>query len=168
MKYFLPLLVAVSFPFFTFCQDITGLWQGTLYNDSTQQYLDYEIVITKESKSYSAFSLTWFLVDGKKHYGIKKLDVRIAKDGKIILLDDKLIQENYPAEYAQHIQQLNVLDIKTEGADTFLEGPFVTKRTKKYKELTGRINIKRVDLLSKSDLMQFLQSSNYATLAAGK
>jgi hypothetical protein len=168
MKYFLPLLVAFCFPFSTFCQDITGLWKGTLYNDSTKQYLDYEIVISKESKSYSAFSLTWFSVDGKKYYGIKKLDVRIAKDGKILLIDEKLVQENYPAEYAQHVQQLNVLDIKTEGSETYLEGPFVTKRTKKYKELTGRINIKRVNLLSQSDLMQYLQNSNYTNVTAGK
>jgi hypothetical protein len=168
MKYVLSLLVAACFPIFIFCQDITGLWQGTLYNDSTQQHLEYEIVITKESKSYAAFSLTWFLIEGKKYYGVKKLDVRIAKDGKIILVDEKLLQENYPAEFAQHIQQLNVLDIKTEGANTFLEGPFVTKRTKKYKELTGHITIKRVDLLSQSDLMQFLQSSNYASITAGK
>lgn len=168
MKYFLPLLIGFLSPIFIFCQDITGLWQGTLYNDSTSQYLDYEIVISKESKTYSAFSLTWFLVDGKKYYGIKKLDVRIARDGKIILIDEKLIQENYPVEYAQHIQQLNVLDIKTQGSETFLEGPFVTKRTKKYKELTGRINIKRVNLLSKSDLMQYLQTNNYSNVTAAK
>lgn len=168
MKYFLPLLVAICSPVFIFCQDITGLWQGTLYNDSTNQYLEYEIVISKEAKSYSAFSLTWFSVDEKKYYGIKKLDVFVAKDGKIILKDDKLIQDNYPAEYAQHVQQLNVLDITTKDSETFLEGSFVTKRTKKYKELTGRINIKRVNLLSQSDLMQYLKNSNYTNITASK
>jgi hypothetical protein len=168
MKYFLLLLAALCFPILIFCQDITGLWKGTLYNDSTKQYLDYEIFISKESKSLSAFSLTWFSVDGKKYYGIKKLDIRIAKDGKIVLLDEKLIQENYPVEYAQHVQQLNVLDMKTEGSETWLEGPFVTKRTKKYKELTGRINLKRVNLLSQSDLMQYLQTNNHTNATAGK
>lgn len=168
MKYLLTLLLALCCPIFIFCQDITGLWKGTLYNDSTNQYLDYEIVISKESKSYSAFSLTWFLVDDKRYYGIKELDVRIAKDGKILLIDKKLIQENYPVEYAQHIQQLNVLDFKTQGSENYLDGPFVTKRTKKYKELTGRINIKRVNLLSQSDLMQYLQKNNYANVTAGK
>jgi hypothetical protein len=63
---------------------------------------------------------------------------------------------------------LNVLDIKTEGSETWLEGPFVTKRTKKYKELTGRISIKRVNLLSQSDLMQYLQNNNNANVTAGK
>lgn len=168
MKYVLSLFITVCLPVIIFCQDITGLWQGTLYNDSSKQYLDYEIVINKEAKSYSAFSLTWFVVEGKKYFGIKKLDVHIAKDGKIILVDEKIIEENYPAEFAQHIQQLNVLDFKTEGSTAFLEGPFVTKRTKKYKELTGRIAIKRVDLLSQSDLMQFLQTSAYASVTPGK
>jgi hypothetical protein len=168
MKYILSLLVVVCFPVFVFSQDIAGLWQGTLYNDSSKQNLDYEIIINKESKSYSAFSLTWFVIDGKKYFGIKKLDVRIAKDGKIVLLDEKIIEENYPAEFAQHIQQLNVLDFKTEGDITRLEGPFVTKRTKKYKELTGRITLKKVNLLTKSDLMQFLQNSTYTSVTAGK
>jgi hypothetical protein len=168
MKYILALLIAVCVPVFIFCQDITGLWQGTLYNDSSKQYLDYEIIINKEAKSYTAFSLTWFVVEGKKYFGIKKLDVHIAKDGKIVLVDEKIIEENYPPAFAQHIQQLNVLDFKIEGSTAFLEGPFVTKRTKKYKELTGRIAIKRVDLLSQSDLMQFLQTSAYASVTPGK
>jgi hypothetical protein len=167
MKYLVPLLVALYCPIFVFCQDITGLWKGSLYNDSTKQYLDYEIVISKESKDYTAFSHTWFTVDGKKYYGIKKLNVRIAKDGKVILKDEKLIEENYPEQFAQNIQQLNVLDFSTLGAETYLAGPFVTKRTKKYKELTGQINIKRVNLLSQSDLMEYLQTNNESKLTVG-
>jgi hypothetical protein len=168
MKYLLPIVVAICCPMFMFCQDITGLWKGTLYNDSTKQYLDYEIVISKEAKTYSAFSHTWFLVNGQKYYGIKKLDVHIADDGKVVIKDEKLLENNYPILFTQNVQQLNVLDITNIGAETTLEGPFVTRRTKKYKELTGRINLKRVNLLSQSDLMEYLQKNGNASLTVIK
>ncbi len=168
MKYLVPLLVAICCPMFVFCQDITGLWKGTLYNDSTKQYLDYEIIISKESKEYTAFSHTWFLVEGKKYYGIKKVEVHIAKDGKVVIKDEKLMEENYPTAFNQNIQQLNILDIANVGAETILAGPFVTKRTKKYNQLTGLINLKKVNLLSQSDLMEYLQKNGEGNLTVGK
>jgi hypothetical protein len=168
MKYLMPLFVAICCPMFVFCQDITGLWKGTLYNDSTKQSLEYEIVISKEAKAYTAFSHTWFLVNGKKYYGIKKLDVHIASDGKVVIKDEKLLDNNYPTLFTQNVQQLNVLDVANIGAETTLEGPFVTKRTKKYKELTGRINLRKVNLLSQSDLMEYLQKNGEGNLTVGK
>lgn len=160
MKYFIPTMVALCCPIFVFCQDITGLWKGTMYNDSTQQSLQYEIVISKKNGKYTGFSHTWFLADGKKYYGIKKINVRVAKDGKIIMQDAKLIEENYPILPDKHVYQLNVLDLANRGDETVLNGLFVTNRSKYYKEFTGQISVKKVNPLSQSDLVQFLQKSS--------
>ena len=160
MKYFIPLMLALCCPIFVFCQDITGLWKGTMFNDSSQQSLQYEIVITKKNGKYTGFSHTWFLVDGKKYYGIKKINVRVARDGKIIMQDAKLIEENYPILPTKHVYQLNVLNLATSADETVLDGLFVTNRSKYYKEFTGQINIKKVNPLSESDLVQFLQKNS--------
>jgi len=160
MKHFIYLMVALCSPMVVFCQDITGFWKGTMFNDSTQQSLQYEIVISKKNGKYTGFSHTWFLVNDKKYYGIKKINIRIAKDGKIIMQDAKVIEENYPMLPNKDIYQLNVLDLARLGDETTLVGLFVTNRTKQRRELTGRISIKKVTPSSESDLVQYLEKNN--------
>ena len=160
MKYVIYFGLALFSPIIVFCQDITGLWQGTMFNDSTKQSLEYEIKIIKKNGKYTAFSHTWFVIDDKRYYGIKKIDVRVAKDGKIVMQDAKLLEENYPILPNKKTIQLNVLDLLNEGNETALNGLFVTNSTKDHKALTGQIKIKRVDPQSQSDLVQFLNKGN--------
>ena len=160
MKPLLQLIIVLCFPFAAFSQDITGLWKGTMFNNATNQFLDYELVINKEKGKYTGFSHTWFLINDVKYYGVKKIKVHIAKDGKVIIEDGELIANNYPIEPNKKVHQLNVLDLTNLDTEPVLDGLFVTNRTKEYKELTGYINIKRVNPLSQSDLIQFLQKNN--------
>ena len=161
MKYLLPIIVAICCPMVVFCQDITGLWKGTMLNESFNQSYDYEVVITKDKGKYTAFSHTWFLIDGKRYYGVKKLNVRVAKDGKIVMQDASLVDNNYPVPAYKKVIQLNVLNLTNADSDPVMEGEFVTNRSKDYKEITGRINIKKVSQLSaQSDLMEYLQKNS--------
>jgi len=160
MKSITIIIIALCFPSFVFCQDITGLWKGTMYNDSTKQSLEYEIVISKEKGKYTAYSHTWYVVDDKKYYGIKKINVRVAKDGKIVMQDAKLLEDNYPGPANKNVIQLNVLDLANSGDIASLDGEFVTNRSKGYRALTGHISIKKVNPLTKSDLVQYLQKTS--------
>ena len=159
----LYLLAILCCPTFTFCQDITGLWKGTMLNDATKQSQPYEIFISKDKGKYTAYSHTWFVINDKKYYGIKKIKVRVAKDGKIIMLDAELVENNYPLTPNKNVLQLNVLDLANNGDDAVLDGLFVTNRSKDYDELTGHINVKKVSQLSQSDLMQYLQKNTGAS-----
>ena len=159
MKYLIHTIVALCCPVFVFCQDITGLWKGTMFNDSTQKSLPYEIYISKDNGKYSGYSYSWFIVNGKEYYGVKKLKVNIAKDGKVVIVDAALIDNNYPVTPDKNVRQLNVLDIANRGEEIILDGPCETKRTKDYQELTGRVNVKKVSLLTQSDLLAYLQKN---------
>jgi hypothetical protein len=158
MKYFIPTLVALCLPVFALCQDITGLWKGTMYNDSTKQSLPYEVLISKENGKYTGYSHSWFAINDKNYYGIKKVKVRVAKDGKIIIQDAELIDNNYPVR-PDNVSQLNVLDLAGNGNEATLGGPFVTNRTKTYTELTGQISVKKVSMLTESKLLTYLQKN---------
>ena len=57
-------------------KDITGLWKGTLYNDTTQQFYRYEVAISEEKGKLSGFSHTWFILDDKQYFGVKKVRVK--------------------------------------------------------------------------------------------
>lgn len=158
MKPIIFILAVLCCPVFAFCQDITGFWKGTLYNDSTQQLLEYEIVISKEKGKLIGYSHTSYLIGTTKYYGVKKINVRIAKDGKIVMQDAKWLENNYPGEQSKNVIQLNVLDLAKSGEESYMDGLFVTNRSKSYNALTGRMSIKRVNtLVAQSELMKYLQ-----------
>lgn len=139
-------------------QDITGLWTGTLYNDTTKQFYKYEIGISKSERGkLSGFSHTWFLLGDEQFYGVKKLRVTKAKDGKIIIEDNGLISNNYPVSPAKNVRQLNVLTLSDDGAQLQLTGPFATNRTKEYSSLTGSINLTKKEDFRQSALIPHLQ-----------
>jgi len=166
MKPIVCILAAICLPAVAFCQDITGLWKGTLFNDSTKQSLDYEIVITKEKGKLSGFSHTWFVINNKRYYGVKKLNVRIAGDGKIVLQDTKLVEHNYPLSPLKDVYQLNVLDLVNNANEQELRGRFVTNRTRMYNELTGDVHIKKASHYAQSDLLIYLQKNSKETFVA--
>ncbi|MBK8520085.1 MAG: hypothetical protein IPL54_04120 [Chitinophagaceae bacterium] len=158
MKPITLLIAVLCCPVFAFCQDITGLWKGTMYNDSTKQVLEYEIVIRKEKGKFTGYSHSSYLMGTTKYYGVKKINVRVAKDGKIVMQDAKWLENNYPGEQSKNVIQLNVLDLAKSGEESYMDGLFVTNRSRAYNALTGRMSIKRVNsLVAHSELMNYLQ-----------
>lgn len=137
--------------------DITGLWKGTLYNDTTQMNYQYEIGISKEKGKYVGFSHTWFILDDKQYYGVKKVTIKIANDGKIIVEDDGLISNNYPVPPNKNVRQLNVLTLDAAAPMMTLTGPFSTNRTKEYHVLTGSVSLQRKNDFWQSALIPHLE-----------
>ena len=161
MKPIIFILAVLCCPVFALCQDITGLWKGTMYNDSTHQSLEYEIMISKQKGKLIGYSHTSYLVGSTKYYGVKKINVRVAKDGKIVMQDAKWLENNYPGEQSKNVIQLNVLDLAKSGEESYMDGLFVTNQSKAYNALTGRMSIKRVNpLVVQSELMKYLQKNN--------
>lgn len=160
MKALIQIMVVLCCPMMVFCQDITGLWKGTMYNDSTKQSLDYEIVVNKVKGKLIGFSHTSYTANDQKYYSIKKIDVRIARDGKIVFQDAKMLENNYVAQQNKNIIQLDVLDLTNSGEESFMDGIFVTNRSKAFQAFTGRMSIKKVNpLLVQSDLWKYLQKN---------
>ncbi len=160
MKNITLIMVAICCPIFVFCQDITGLWKGTMYNDSTQQSSEYEVLITREKGKYTAYSHTSYIISNNKYFGVKKLNVRVAKDGKIVMQDAKQVEENYPGQPNKNVIQLNVLDLASSGDQAFMDGLFVTNRSKDFQAITGRMSVKRVPSSTPSALLTFLQKNS--------
>lgn len=137
--------------------DITGLWKGTLYNDTTRSYYRYEIAISEEKKGkYTGYSHTWFLVDDQQYYGVKKIKIKRSGD-KIITEDATLIANNYPEAPAKGVRQLNVLTLAFIDSLMVLNGPFSTNQTKIYSPLTGTIKLERRNDYNQSSLVPHLQ-----------
>ena len=139
-------------------QDITGLWRGTLYNDTTQLYLPYEIAISETGKGkLTGYSHTWFIVNDEKFYGVKKVRIRKVKDGKIIIEDEELIANNYPVEPPKGVHQISALTLDISGATMTLSGLFTTTRTREYHPLTGTVHVEHKNEYGQSAIIPHLQ-----------
>jgi hypothetical protein len=154
------LIFLLLLPFMSFAQngktDVTGLWKGTLYNDSTGLYYKYEIGISSNKGKLSGFSHTWFILDDKQYYGVKKVKIRWVGD-KLIVEDDGLIANNYPVLPDKGVRQLNVLELTVKDSLLTLTGPFSTNRTRQFSSLTGTISLERKNDYWKSSLLPHLQ-----------
>lgn len=157
-KAIMALILVLPLAAFAQEKDITGLWKGTLFNDTTQKYYKYEIGISREKGGkYSGFSHTWFLIGDTQYFGVKKVTVKIAGDGKIIVEDNGLIANNYPIPPNKGVRQLNVLTLDASDSIMTLAGPFSTNRTKDYHVLTGSISLQRKNDFWQSSLVPHLQ-----------
>ncbi len=142
-------------------RDITGLWKGTLYNDTTGKLLRYEIAISENKGKLSGYTHTFFIIDDKQYYGVKRVKIR-KQDGKLILETAELIADNYPVAPAKGVRQIDMLTLDVQDSIMILSGPFTTTRTREYHPLTGSIKVQRRNDLRQSALIPHLQELGLA------
>ena len=153
--FFLPLQSAAQEP------DITGLWKGFMYNDTTQQNLRYEIAISEENGKFYGYSHQYFIVGDKEFHGVKKL--KIKRDGNEITTEEvDLIVHNYPTPPAKGVHQLNTLTLEIKGDIMILSGGYKTNRTRDFRPLTGYVHVERTNDFKQSALVPHLQELNLA------
>jgi len=164
MQYCKYFLITSSLLFFSaglFAQsespvDMTGLWTGLMYNDTTELNYRYEIAISEKNGKLTGFSHTFFILDGIEYYGVKKLKISIEGD-KVITQDLKLIDNNYPIRPPKGVYVLNVLNFEMKNAVMILSGMFSTNRTRQYAPATGYIHVEKKTDLRRSALVTHLQ-----------
>jgi hypothetical protein len=142
-------------------RDVTGLWKGFMYNDTTQKNMRYEIAISESKGKLYGYSHTYFILDDKEYHGVKKLKVK--RDGaKITTEEDELIVHNYPVAPAKGVHQQNKLVLEIKEDIMVLSGFYTTNRTKNYSPATGFVHVERTNDYRQSALVPHLQELNLA------
>ncbi len=139
MKYLTSIFLSLIIYCNLFSQDISGLWVGSLYNDSTQQNYYYQLAISQNNGKYVGYSYTTFVVDGKTAVGVKSLKIIPQKVG-FVLEDDELLFNNYPVAPPRGVKQITSLTLSETDEVKILSGMFITSRTKQYgRQVTGKV-----------------------------
>jgi len=152
------LLYAIVFSQSSPAVDMTGLWTGLMYNDSTNLNYRYEIAISEKNGKLTGYSQTFFIIDGKEFYGLKK--IRISIDGnKVITQDLKLVENNYPStvKIPKGVYVINALNFERKDDVMILSGLFETNRTRYYRPVTGYIHVERKAEFKESPLVKQLK-----------
>lgn len=136
-------------------QNITGLWTGLMFNDTTQLNYRYEIAISEKNGKLSGYSHTFFILDGIEYYGVKKLKIT-SEGNKLITQDVKLVDNNYSIKPPKGVYVVNVLNLEIKNGVQMLSGMFETNRTKQYAPATGYIHVEKKTDFNKSALLTHL------------
>ena len=155
------IIAFLSFSTALSAQDITGLWMGTLHNDTTGKNQRYEIAISENKGKLTGYSHTSFIVDDREYSGIKKLKIKRVDD-KIIIQDMDVIINNYPEASAKVVKKLNVLTLEIRDSLMILTGNFSTNQTKEYSVLTGSTYLQRRNDYWRSALVPHLEELGLA------
>ncbi len=139
MKLFILLFLSTLFYVNSFSQEIAGLWTGSLFNDSTQQYVFYEVAISENNGKYSGYSYTTFIVNGKEATGVKSVKI-VPQNNHFFIEDVELIYNNYPVAPPKGVKQISSLSFSETEEVKKLNGKFITTRTKEYgRQVTGKV-----------------------------
>ena len=141
--------------------DITGLWKGTMYNDTTKLNYRYEIAISEKKGKLSGYSHTYFIINNKEYHGVKKIKIR-REGNEVVVQDVELIANNYPIKPPKGVHMINVLKLSIKDNKMALSGNFETNRTKEYAPATGFINVERKNNFNQSALIPHLQELGLA------
>lgn len=143
-------------------QDLTGLWKGTLYNDTTRETLRFEVGISEEKGKMTGFSHTFIQHEDRLYYAIKKIKVK-RKDNKVIIEDIGILFNSSPLLPPKGVNKTCVLDLDMPDSLMVLSGPFATNRTREYHPLTGRVYLQRKNDYYQSDLLARLAELKLTT-----
>jgi archaellum component FlaF (FlaF/FlaG flagellin family) len=127
-----------------------------MFNDTTELNYRYEIAISEKNGKLIGYSQTFFILDGKEYYCVKKLKITIDGD-KVITQDLKLIENNYPIKPPKGVYVVNVLNFEMKKDVMMLSGMFETNRTRQYAPATGYVHIERKIDVKESPLVKQLE-----------
>lgn len=163
--YTLWLLIA-SAPYFSGAQpgrpDVTGVWKGELYVDSTKLYHPYEMSVFEDNGKLSAFSRISFEQKGIVHVVIR--DHTVAWDGdKLIVEDVKQLSRGSTISQPKDVRKKMTLSVTGADSSWNMSGTWSTNRTRVYLAATGTVKLDKVKDFKKTALYQKLDSLDLAS-----
>lgn len=152
--FFLLIICATSFAQQT---DITGLWKGELYVDSTKAHLPYEIAVSEEKGKLKGYSRIIFFEEGKEEAGYEEISLKVSGN-KVTINDEGFFEHNFSKKPPKRVKKEMNLTLTTTDTEMILEGRWQTNRTKFYLVATGTASLKRKKDFQTSELYKKLDS----------
>ncbi|MEO7393316.1 MAG: hypothetical protein ABIU11_00160 [Chitinophagaceae bacterium] len=161
-KYKLTILFALS-PLLFFAQSLTGLWIGSMSNDSTTVRKDqsFEIALTEYRGKVYGYSRTEFIVDDVLYFIVKRVKGTI--DGDICeVTDDEIVSYNFPRKLDKNVKVISTFRKDKDDKAWHLDGKWKTNATKKYYSVSGNIELEQEKDLMASKIFPHLDELKLA------
>lgn len=148
---------------FFFGQSLTGLWVGTVSNDSSTVRKDqsYEIALTEYKGKVYGYSRSEFIVDDVLYYIVKRVSGTIIGD-LCEVTDEEIISYNFPKLLDKKVKVTNSFRRDKSDSAWYLVGKWKTNATKKYYAVTGRVDLEEEKDLTASKIFPHLEELKLA------
>jgi hypothetical protein len=153
MKNLLPYLLILCFK--ASAQDVSGLFSGTLVNDSTKKIQNYELALSEYKGKITGYAYTTFVVNDTFYYSIKRVKATKA-NGTLIVEDVKMLANNFPAERSKGVRVVNTIPLQQQDSIMELKGTWRTNQTKVYYSVYGALDLKKNNDSLRSPLINHL------------
>ncbi|MGZ5218550.1 MAG: hypothetical protein ACXWC7_00675 [Chitinophagaceae bacterium] len=142
-------------------KSLTGLWIGTLSNDSTTVRKDqsFEIALTQYKEKVYGYSRSTFIINDTLYYILKRVKGTI--DGEICeVKDDEIISYNFRGRLDKGIKVTTTFRRNLQDSAWYLAGEWKTNKTKKFYSISGKVDLKEETNFEKSKIFPHLEELN--------
>ena len=139
-------------------KSLTGLWIGTMSNDSTtvRKNQSFEIALTQYKEKVYGYSRSTFIVNDTIYYVLKRVKGTI--DGEICeIKDDEIISYNFRGRIDKGIKVTTTFHRNLQDSAWYLAGEWKTNKTKKFYSVSGKIALKEETNFEKSNIFPHLE-----------
>jgi hypothetical protein len=157
------ILLFLLSPLFFYAQSLTGLWVGTLGNDSSTIRKDqsFEIALTEYKGKVYGFSRSEFIVDDVLYFIVKRVKGTIEGD-VCEVTDDEIISYNFPKQLDKKVKVTSTFRRDKNDSAWHLDGKWKTNVTKKYYSVTGKVALEQEKDLTASKIFPHLEELKLA------
>lgn len=150
-------------PLFFYGQTLTGLWTGSLSNDSSTSRKDqlFEIALTEYNGKVYGYSRSEFIVNDTLYFIVKRVKGKIEGD-QCEVIDDEIISYNFIGKLDKGIKVTSTFRRNHGDSSWYLAGTWKTNSTKKYYAVTGKVTLSEEKDLASSKLFPHLEELNLA------
>ena len=163
MKTFRLTILFLFFPIVFFGQTLTGLWIGSVTNDSVTVRKDqgFEIVLTQYKNKVYGFSRSTFIVNDSLFYIVKRVKGTI--EGNVCeVKDDEIVAYNFKGRLDKGVKMVTTFRFDQGDSTWRMDGDWKTNQTKKYYSLSGKATLNQEKDLTKSKILPHLEELKLA------
>jgi len=160
-------LLILAFPFLLLAQNIHGIWTGTLVNDSTHRFQDFELGLSEYRGKITGYTYTTFISNDTFYCSVKRIKAE-RKDGNLVVEDVEMVWNNFPQRAAKGVKQTTTFPLINDSTIDISKGRWSTNQTKKYYSIGGSAAVKEKKDDEESELLSHLQELKVETDIAAK
>ena len=136
-------------------QDISGLYSGTLTNDSLKMIQNYELALSEYRGKITGYSYITFVSNDTFYYGIKRIKAT-RENGELVVTDVEMLMNNYPQKADKGVHLINKIPLPKGDSLLNLKGRWETTKTKKFYSISGALDLQKDNDSTHSPLIAHL------------
>lgn len=154
--------VALLFSLNLSAQNISGLYSGTLQNDSAKQVQKYELALSEYRGKITGYAYATFISNDTFYYSIRRVR-GTRQGGQLVVEDEEMIANNFPRRPDKGVHRISYIPLphlsESDTLRTF-SGNWKTTQTKKFYSAPGSMDMKREGDSTQSALVAHLRELN--------